>query len=157
MRVNSISDLANVAPSMRMGVGYEFLERRDGYKGLVSAYGLHFAEAPRVMDLGLLYRALQSKQVDVIAGANTDGLIAALGLVVLDDDRRYFPPYDAVPVVRRQAIDRYPAFRNIFERLSNSINAEQMRRLNYEVDGRKRDAAAVASDFLAHNNLTAVR
>jgi glycine betaine/choline ABC-type transport system substrate-binding protein len=138
-----------------MGVGYEFLERRDGYQGLVSTYGLHFAEAPRVMDLGLMYRALQSKQVDVIAGANTDGLISALGLVVLEDDKRYFPPYDAIPVVRREAIEKYPAVRRLFERLTNQIHAEEMRQLNYEVDGEKKDAAAVADAYLARKNMFA--
>jgi osmoprotectant transport system substrate-binding protein len=147
--LKAISDLAAVAPHMRMGVGYEFLERRDGYPGLVKTYGLNFAESPRVMDLGLLYRAIESKQVDVIAGANTDGLIAALDLVVLDDDRNYFPPYDAVPVVRREAVERDPIVRKLFERLSNRITAEDIRQLNYEVDGKKRDAAAVARDYLA--------
>jgi osmoprotectant transport system substrate-binding protein len=153
--LKSLSDLARVAPKMRMGVGYEFLERRDGYPGLVSAYGLHFAEAPRVMDLGLLYRAIESKQVDVIAGANTDGLIAALDLVVLDDDRSYFPPYDAVPVVRRETLEKHPAVRQVFDRLANRITAEEIRELNYEVDGKKRDAAAVASDYLARKNMFA--
>jgi len=138
-----------------LGVGYEFLERRDGYQGLATTYGLHFAEAPRVMDLGLLYRALQNQQVDVIAGANTDGLIAALNLVVLDDDRNYFPPYDAVPIVRREAIERYPAVREVFARLSNRISAEEMRQLNYEVDGKKRDPAAVASEYLARKKMFA--
>src|ERR1035441_832511 len=93
LKVTTLSQLASVAPNLRLGVGYEFLERQDGYKGLVTTYGLKFAEAPRVMDLGLLYRALQNKSVDVVAGNNTDGLIAALGFVVLDDDKRYFPPY----------------------------------------------------------------
>jgi osmoprotectant transport system substrate-binding protein len=152
-RLRSISDLAAVAPTMRMGVGYEFLERRDGYPGLTSAYGLHFAEPPRVMDLGLLYQAIQNKQVDVIAGANTDGLIAVLDLVVLDDDRHYFPPYDAVPVVRRETLQRSPAVRTVFDRLSNQISADEMRQLNYEVDGNKKDAAAVAHDYLIRKHL----
>jgi osmoprotectant transport system substrate-binding protein len=151
--LKSISDLAAVAPTMRMGVGYEFLERRDGYPGLTSTYGLHFAEPPRVMDLGLLYRAIQNKQVDVIAGANTDGLIAVLDLVVLEDDRHYFPPYDAVPVVRRETLQRNTAVRTVFERLSNQIHADEMRQLNYEVDGNKKDAAVVAHDYLIRKRL----
>jgi glycine betaine/choline ABC-type transport system substrate-binding protein len=132
-----------------MGVGYEFLERRDGYQGLAKIYGLRFAEAPRVMDLGLLYRALESRQVDLVAGANTDGLIAALDLVVLEDDRRYFPPYDAIPVVRRQSLDQYPALQTVFDRLANSLTAEEMRRLNYAVEGEKKDATQVVRDYLA--------
>ncbi len=106
LRLKTLSDAAAVAPHLRLGVGYEFLERPDGYKGLVAKYGLKFREEPRVMDLGLLYRALQNSQVDLVAGSNTDGLIAALDLAVLEDDRHYFPPYDAVPLVRQETLRR---------------------------------------------------
>jgi osmoprotectant transport system substrate-binding protein len=150
LRLKTLSDAAAVAPQLRLGVGYEFLERPDGYKGLVSKYGLKFAEAPRVMDLGLLYRALQNNQVDLVAGSNTDGLIAALDLVVLEDDRHYFPPYDAVPIVRRQTLERHPEIGVALNSLSGKITAEDMRRLNYAVDGEKKDAAAVVKDFLGH-------
>jgi osmoprotectant transport system substrate-binding protein len=149
--VKSLSELAPFAPQLRMGVGYEFLERPDGYKGLASKYGLRFAESPRVMDLGLLYRALQNQQVDLVAGSNTDGLIAALNLVVLQDDAHYFPPYDAVPIVRRECLERYPEIRNALQRLSGKINEQDMRRLNYAIDGEKKDATAVVKDFLAQN------
>jgi len=151
--VNTLSQLAAFAPQMRLGVGYEFLERQDGYKGLVSTYGLKFAEAPRVMDLGLLYRALENKSVDIVAGNNTDGLIAALGLVVLHDDKHYFPPYDAVPIARPQLFQECPQARATFERLAGRITADDMRKMNYAVDGEKRDAAAVAREFLASNHL----
>lgn len=147
-RLRTLSDLARVAPSMRMGVGYEFLERKDGYAGLIKAYGLHFAETPRVMDLGLLYRALESKQVDIVAGSNTDGLIAALGLVVLEDDRHYFPPYDAVPIVRPQVLAENPGIQFAIGRLTGKISAEDMRHLNYAVDGEKRDPTQVVTQFL---------
>ncbi len=146
--VSTLSQLAPVAPQLRLGVGYEFLERQDGYKGLVSTYGLKFAEAPRVMDLGLLYRALENRSVDVVAGNNTDGLIAALGLVVLEDDKHHFPPYDAVPVVRPQLFQECPQAMAAFERLGGRITADDMRRMNYAVDGQKKDAAEVARDFL---------
>ncbi len=151
--VSTLSQLASVAPQMRLGVGYEFLERQDGYKGLVSTYGLKFAEAPRVMDLGLLYRALENKSVDVVAGNNTDGLIAALGLVVLQDDKHYFPPYDAVPIVRPQLFQECPPAQAAFERLARRITADDMRKMNYAVDGEKRDAAEVAREFLAGSHL----
>ena len=151
--LRTLSDLAKVAPKMRMGVGYEFLERPDGYPGLIKTYGLRFAEAPRVMDLGLLYRALQSKQVDIVAGSNTDGLIAALGLVVLDDDRHYFPPYEAVPIVRPRAMQEFPAAKSALDKLLGKITADEMRHLNYAVDGEKKDAAQVVRDFLQHRNL----
>jgi len=151
--LRTLSDLAAVAPRMRMGVGYEFLERADGFPGLVSTYGLRFAEPPRVMDLGLLYRALQAKQVDIVAGSNTDGLIAALGLVVLEDDRHYFPPYEAVPIVRPDALENHPQIRSALDLLSGHITVEDMRSLNYAVDGEKKDAAQVVSQFLAQRKL----
>lgn len=148
LKVKTLSDLAAVAPQLRLGVGYEFLERPDGYPGLASKYGLKFAEAPRVMDLGLLYRALQNHQVDIVAGSNTDGLIVALDLVVLEDNLHYFPPYDAVPIVRRQTLERHPEVAAALHRLSGHITVEDMRHMNYAVDGQKKDAAIVAREFL---------
>jgi osmoprotectant transport system substrate-binding protein len=151
--VSKLSQLAPFAPHMRLGVGYEFLERQDGYNGLVRTYGLKFAAPPRVMDLGLLYRALETRQVDLVAGANTDGLIAAMRLVVLADDRHYFPPYDAVPVARTDSLQKYPGMKSALEQLGGRISAEQMRSMNYAVDGEKRDAAQVAKEFLRRKEL----
>jgi osmoprotectant transport system substrate-binding protein len=150
--ISRLSQLAPFAPQLRMGVGYEFLERPDGYQGLVKRYGLTFAEAPRVMDLGLIYRALESRQVDLVAGSNTDGLIAALGLVVLEDDRGYFPPYDAVPIVRPQTLQE-SGVAAALEGLSGRVSAEEMRRLNYAVDGEKKDAAVVVRQFIREKKL----
>jgi osmoprotectant transport system substrate-binding protein len=149
LRLKTLSDAAAVSSQLRLGVGYEFVERPDGYKGLAAKYGLKFAEAPRVMDLGLLYRALQNKQVDIVAGSNTDGLIAALDLVVLEDDQHYFPPYDAVPIVRRETLQRNPEIATALQLLSGRVSADDMRRMNYAVDGEKKDAAAVVKNFLA--------
>jgi osmoprotectant transport system substrate-binding protein len=137
-------------------VGFEFLERPDGYKGLVAKYGLNFTEAPRVMDLGLLYRALESKQVDLIAASNTDGLIAALDVAALEDDAHYFPPYDAVVIARRDTLQRSPAIRTALDRLAGRISAKDMRLMNYAVDGEKKDAAIVIQKFIEKNGLTAV-
>jgi len=148
LRLKTLSDAAAVSSQLRLGVGYEFLERPDGYPGLAAKYGFKFAETPRVMDLGLLYRALQNNQVDIVAGSNTDGLIAALDLVVLEDDRHYFPPYDAVPIVRRATLERHPEIASALQKLSGRITAEDMRRMNYAVDGEKKDAALVVKDFL---------
>ncbi len=153
LKITTLSQLAPFAPQLRLGVGYEFLERADGYQGLVRTYGLRFAEAPRVMDLGLLYRALQNKSVDMVAGSNTDGLIAALGLVVLEDDKHYFPPYDAVPIVRPAMFQQCPAAAGAFQTLAGKITADDMRAMNYAVDGEKKDAAAVARNFLIRRNL----
>jgi glycine betaine/choline ABC-type transport system substrate-binding protein len=151
--VKTLSQLAKVAPEIRMGVGYEFLERQDGFTGLAAKYGLKFQEAPRVMDLGLLYRALESKRVDVIAGSNTDGLIAALGLVVLEDDLKYFPHYDAVPIVRRAALQDHSEIGSVMQRMSGKISAEQMRTMNYTADVEKRDVSLIAKEFLSQAGL----
>ena len=148
LKLKTLSDAAKIAPQLRLGVGYEFMERADGYKGLVSTYGLKFKEAPRVMDLGLLYRALENNQIDMAAGSNTDGLIAALDLVVLEDDRHYFPPYDAVPIVRHEILQRHPEIGQALQQLSGRITAQEMRQMNYAVDGEKKDASAVVKDFL---------
>ncbi len=148
LNLKTLSDAAKISSQLRLGVGYEFMERADGYKGLVSKYGLKFAESPRVMDLGLLYRALQNNQVDMVAGSNTDGLIAALDLVVLEDDLHYFPPYDAVPIVRRDTLQKYPEVGKALEQLSGRISVEDMRKLNYAVDGEKKDAAEVVKQML---------
>jgi osmoprotectant transport system substrate-binding protein len=147
--LTKLSQVAPVAPKLRLGCGYEFLERADGYKGLSKTYDLRFAEAPRVMDLGLLYRALQNKSVDIVAGNNTDGLIKALGCIVLEDDKHYFPPYDAVPVVNPTLFQKCAAAASVFQSLAGSITADDMRAMNYAVDGEKKDAAVVARDFLA--------
>jgi osmoprotectant transport system substrate-binding protein len=153
LHLKTISDLAKQAPQWRMGVGYEFLERPDGFAGLAKMYELHFGAQPRVMDLGLLYRALDEKQVDVVVGSSTDGLIQARGLVVLQDDKHYFPPYDAVPVVREQTLDRYPALRQALAALDGKIGEEDMRRLNYAVDGEHRDIKELVAKFLRDKKL----
>jgi osmoprotectant transport system substrate-binding protein len=152
LHLKTLSDAAAISSQLRLGVGYEFLERPDGYKGLAAKYGFKFAEAPRIMDLGLLYRALQNNQVDMVAGSNTDGLIAALDLLVLEDDRHYFPPYDAVPIVRRATLQQHPEVATALQKLSGRITAEDMRRMNYAVDGEKKDATLVVKDFLARKS-----
>jgi len=142
--LRTISDLARM-PNIRPGFGYEFTERPDGWTGLQRAYGLRVATAPRTMDLGLTYKALASNEVDLIAGNSTDGLIDSLGLVVLEDDRRYFPPYDAVVVTRN---DLPTPCRGALESLKGTIDDATMRRLNLEVDGKKRDVGEVVRELL---------
>jgi len=151
--LSKISDIIPIAPRWRAGVGYEFLERPDGYAGFSQRYGLHFAAQPDVMDLGLIYRALVDKKVDIVAGNSTDGLIDALNLVALSDDRHYFPPYDAVPIVRRDTLAKFPPLRAALADLANKITAEDMRHLNAEVDANQRDPATVVRAFRASKNL----
>jgi osmoprotectant transport system substrate-binding protein len=145
--LRTVSDLVPLAPHWRAGFGYEFMERSDGYHGLANAYGLMFGSQPRIMDLGLLYRALKEKQVDVVAGNSTDGLIVALGMTVLADDRHYFPPYQAVPIVRRAVLELHPELRAALDVLGGKISDDQMREMNYQVDAEQRDSASVARDF----------
>jgi osmoprotectant transport system permease protein len=147
LNLKNISDAAAHAPSMRAGFGQDFMSRPDGYEGFARAYGLQFDGRPREMDLSLSYRALAEGQVDIIAGNSTDGMIAALGLTQLADDRHYFPPYEAVLLLRRDALERLPAAREVLQKLAGSISTEEMRRLNYEVDGNKRPAAEVAREW----------
>ncbi|MDP2052114.1 MAG: ABC transporter permease/substrate-binding protein, partial [Acidobacteriota bacterium] len=132
----------------RAGFGYEFLERPDGFKGLSAAYGLTFAASPRVMDLNLIYRALAAGEIDVTAGDATSGLIEALGLAVLEDDRHYFPVYDASPVARASMLLQYPAAAAAVRNLAGRISAADMRQMNFAVDGEKQDPAAVVRAFL---------
>ena len=153
LHLRSMSDLAPIAPQWRVGVGYEFLERPDGFRGWSERYGLHFAASPNVMDLGLLYRALVDHQVDIVAGNSTDGLIDSLHLVALEDDRHYFPPYDAVPIVRRSALEKFPQLRAALADLAGKISAVDMRNLNAQVDVDQRDVAAVVRAFRASKGL----
>ena len=153
LHLRNTTDIGPFAPKMRAGFGYEFLERPDGFRGWSRLYGLHFAAAPSVMDLGLIYRALIDKKVDIVAGNSTDGLIDALHLVPLVDDQHYFPPYDAVPIVRRDALTKFPQLRAALTDLANKISAEEMRHLNAEVDASQRDPAAVVRVFRASKSL----
>jgi osmoprotectant transport system substrate-binding protein len=153
LHLHTTSDIVPFAPKMRAGFGFEFLERPDGFRGWSQVYGLHFAAPPSVMDLGLIYRALIDKKVDIVAGNSTDGLIDALHLVPLVDDKHYFPPYDAVPIVRRDALAKFPQLRAALADLANKISAEEMRHLNAEVDADQRDATAVVRAFRASKSL----
>jgi len=146
-----ISDLARLAPRWKAGFGYEFLERADGFRGLASVYGLQFASPPTAMDLGLTYRALAEGKVDVIAGNSTDGQIQALDLVVLEDDRHYFPPYEAAPVIRQATLTRRPEIAAALAPLAGRITDAEMRRLNALADVQHQDIATIARDWLRAN------
>ena len=148
LSLKTISDAAPHTANWTAGFGYEFIERGDGYPGLAKAYNLRFSNPPRIMDLGLSYRALADHQVDFIAGNSTDGLINALGLVVLEDDKHYFPPYDAVPLVRQAIIERHPGLQDALAALGGKISEDEMRRMNYAVDGEHRNVKDVVREFL---------
>jgi osmoprotectant transport system substrate-binding protein len=151
--LQTISDIAPLAAKWRIGVGYEFLERPDGLPGLSSTYKLHFTRQPQVMDLGLIYRSLMEHQVDIVAGNSTDGLIDVLKLVALEDDLHYFPPYDAVPVVRQSTMERIPQLRGALADLAGKISQTDIRRMNYEVDGELKEPAVVVREFRSSHGL----
>jgi osmoprotectant transport system permease protein len=153
LNLKTLSQAAAYTPGWRAGFGYEFSERPDGYPGLARTYGLRFAATPKILDLGLLYRALLEKQVDLVAGNSTDGLIAARDLVILEDDKRYFPPYEAVPIVREDTLARYPEVEEAIAGLSGKITDTEMQKMNYEVAGQGRDASDVAREFLRDKRL----
>ncbi|WP_158749437.1 glycine betaine ABC transporter substrate-binding protein [Acidobacterium sp. S8] len=153
LHVNSLSEAAQFTPQWRLGVGYEFEQRPDGLPGLSTTYGLRFKEPPRTMDLGLLYRAINARQVDMIAGNSTDGPIAAFGLKVLADDKHYFPPYQAVPLVREEALKRWPAMRGALADLQGKVSADDMRAMNEAVDGEHRDPAQVVREYRERKGL----
>ncbi|NJP11295.1 MAG: ABC transporter substrate-binding protein [Leptolyngbyaceae cyanobacterium RU_5_1] len=146
--IQTLSQAADYTPQWRAGFGYEFSEREDGLSGLVKTYNFKFSKSPQIMDLGLIYRALIQQQVDVVTGNSTDGQIARLGLVILDDDKRYFPPYEAVPIVREETLKKHPKLRGAIAQLSGLISADEMQRMNYEVEGELRDVKEVVQEFL---------
>jgi osmoprotectant transport system substrate-binding protein len=151
--LRTIDDAVAHAPEMKLGVGYEFEERPDGLRGLEAAYRLKFAGAPRVMDLGLLYRALEAHQVDMVAGNSTDGPIRALGLTVLEDDRHYFPPYEAVPLVRQGSLRKHPEIQVALDRLAGKVTAEEVQAMNDAVDAQHRDVGDVVREFRQRKRL----
>jgi osmoprotectant transport system substrate-binding protein len=153
LHLQRTSDIVPFAAKWRVGVGFEFLERSDGFKGWSERYGLHFDQQPSEMDLGLIYRALQDHRVDIVAGNSTDGVIDSLHLVILEDDRHYFPPYDAVPIIRQATLAQFPQLRAVLAELGGKVTGPDMRHLNYLVDAEQRDVAAVVRDFRQSHNL----
>lgn len=155
--ISTISDAVRRGPmpgnAWRLGVGYEFESRPDGLPGLRATYGLNIDAAPRTMDLGLLYRALASNQVDMVAGNSTDGPIRALGLTALDDDKHYFPPYEAVPLVREDSLKRWPGIQTAMDRLAGQVTSEEVRTMNDAVDREHRDVGNVVREFRTKKGL----
>jgi len=153
LHLSTLSQATQYTPQWRLGVGYEFEQRPDGLPGLSTAYGFRFAAPPRTMDLGLLYRALNAHQVDMIAANSTDGPIQEFGLAVLADDQHYFPPYQAVPLVRSEALARWPQMQTALDALAGKITADDMRAMNEAVDVQHRDPAEIVRAFRAKKGL----
>ncbi len=152
--IETISDVAKYTPEWTAGFSYEFLAREDGYPGLSKTYNLQFAQQPKTMELGLMYRALAENNVDLVAGNSTDGLISVLNLEMLEDNKNYFPPYEAVPVFNQETLEEHPNLSDIIQQLSGEISSEEMRQLNYLVDHERQSVNKVVEDFLREKNLT---
>jgi osmoprotectant transport system substrate-binding protein len=153
LHLRNLTDITPLAPAWHLGVGYEFAERPDGLRGLSTAYNLHFQGDPRTMELGLLYRSLAAHQVDIVAGNSTDGAIRALDFTALEDDRHYFPPYEAVPLVREDSLRRWPQITVALQRLAGKITADDMRAMNLAVDAQHQDVAEVVHHFRTSKGL----
>jgi osmoprotectant transport system substrate-binding protein len=143
-----LSEAAEYAPGWKLGVGYEFVKRPDGLSGLIGTYRLNIKGSVKTMDLGLLYQALEQRQVDMVAGNSTDGLLSVKPFTVLDDDRHFFPPYEAAIVTRGDAFAKFPGLREALAALSGRITTDAMRKMNYELDGKHRPVREIARAFL---------
>jgi len=153
LNLTTISQAAKYTPDWQAGFGYEFVSRADGFAGFAAKYQLKFKQAPKEMDLALTYRALAEKQVDLIAGNSTDGLIASLDLFMLEDDQNYFPPYQAAPVVHQETLKRFPELQNILNKLAGKITEKEIQKLNGLVDIDHKDVVEVVKEFLASKKL----
>ena len=151
----SLSDAVGYLPGWRLGAGYEFIERPDGFNALMKTYSLPMKASPRTMDLGLVYRALESGQVDMSAGSETDGMLSAIDVKVLADDKHAFPPYEAAFVVREEALSAHPGLREALGELSGKFNSKMMQSLNYQADGKHVPIAEIAKGFLKQVGLDA--
>jgi osmoprotectant transport system substrate-binding protein len=151
--LKTLSDAAGVKDGWRLGAGYEFEQRADGLAALKNTYRLQFPTAPKTMDLGLLYQALEQKQVDMIAANATDGLLSKLDLRVLDDDRHAFPPYQVCIAVREDQLRKMEGLGPALRELSGKFTNTAMQALNYQVDGQHRGVSEVAREFLRASGL----
>ena len=150
--INSISDLVSQSPNLILGATHEFLERSDGYKGLEKVYGLNFGST-NGMDPGLTYGACRDYKVDVIDAFSTDGRIQAFNLKTLKDDKRFFPPYYAAPVIRQDTLNKHPEIAEALNLIAGKLDEEQMAKLNAQVDLEKKDAKDVAHEWLKSQGL----
>ncbi|MTJ13415.1 ABC transporter permease subunit [Anabaena sp. UHCC 0187] len=152
-QIKTLSQVAQYTPQMQAGFGYEFLQRKDGYPGLIKTYGLKFTKSPLQMEYGLMYQALKEKKVDFIAGGVTDGLISAFKLFVLEDDKKYFPPYEAVPIFNQEILKKYPDLRKTMNQLAGLISPQEMQKMNYQVDNQSQPVEKVVSEWLKSEKL----
>jgi osmoprotectant transport system substrate-binding protein len=146
--LENLTDAAMVNSPWALGVGYEFQQRSDGLAALDRTYRLHWTGSPQTMDLGLLYKALEGRQVTMIAANATDGLLSKLDVKVLADDKHAFPPYQVSIAASQERLRETPGMREALQELSGKFTNQTMQRLNYLVDGEHRPVSQVAAEFL---------
>lgn len=152
-KVEKISDLARIKDQIQAAFDHEFLSRPDGYEGLVKFYGFQFKNNPQELDPGLMYMAIKEKKVNLICGYTTDGRISAFNLKILKDDKHFFPPYYAAPVIRQATLDKYPQLVGVLNKLAGKITEKEMMEMNNEVDVQKKDPKVVAEEFLKKSSI----
>lgn len=151
-KIESISDLVPFSKDLVFGAEHEFFNRDDGYDGLIKTYGLSFKDTAK-MDVSLKYQAIGQRKMDVTDAFTTDGQLKALNLKVLKDDKNFFPPYYAAPIIRNETLKNNPEFEEILNKLAGTIDDQAMQELNYKVDNEKQSIQKVAEDFLKEKGL----
>lgn len=151
--LRTISDFAQVSADRTIGFSFEFAERQDGYQGFIETYEMKFNREPKTVDLALIYRALRDGEIDLGVGNSTDGLIPSLNLIILEDDRRYFPPYDAAAVVRQATLDRFPKLKSVVNELGGLFSEPDLQKANLDIDGNHLPVARVAAELLTAKGL----
>jgi osmoprotectant transport system substrate-binding protein len=151
--IETYSDLAEISEGLVFGAEHEFFDRQDGFDGLVEVYNMTFKGEPKKMNVSLKYQAIGNGDMDVTDAFATDGPIKQYNLKVLEDDKGFFPPYYAAPIVRKETLDKHPELEGILNMLAGRIDDEAMTELNYRIDVESHDIEVVAKDFLTANGL----
>lgn len=152
-RIETFSDLAAISENLVFGAEHEFFDRQDGFDGLVKTYGMKFKGEPKKMNVSLKYQAMGSGDIDVTDAFATDGQIKQYNLKVLKDDKNFFPPYYAAPIIRKEVLEKYPELEQILNSLEGLIDDETMMEMNYKIDVDNQDIKKVAEDFLREKGL----
>ncbi len=151
--ITKVSELVPLAKDLTFGGEHEFFDRQDGYEGMIEAYGLNFKSDPAKMDVALKYQAISQGKMDVTDAFATDGQLITYKLTILEDDKNFFPPYYAAPIVRNDTLEKYPELEAVLNSLAGKISDEEMQMMNYKVESEKKAIRDVARDFLTEKGL----
>lgn len=150
--LKKVSDLEPFASELRLGVDSSWIRRPAvGYDSFIETYGFEFGRV-FPMSIGLVYKAVESEEMDVVLAYSTDGRVEAFDLVTLKDDKHLFPPYDSSPVVRNEVLKKHPELRDIIQKLNGTVSTKKMRKMNYKANVELTEPKIVAKEFLEKNN-----